>query len=220
MLKVVRCDDEDAPYDADSTLFVFGWALPWPFPISSGTFSSSAVAFGRRVYGAGERPFTQRAHHLFWRLKDAKYWVYYRWHPKHRYNVVKTDLPPGYYDEDKRLLHAAMACLVGYEQECKASGCHDEGDEARAILHWWRVERPADQAEEERLCTELYGPGTPPLQFEEDPSMPGMHRVIFPERSEEDEQKRKRMSELETKICEDEQKYLHRLIDMRLSMWT
>lgn len=38
--------------------------------------------------------------------------------------------------------------------------------------------------------------------------------------SDDDEEKQKRMWALREKIDEDEQKYLHRLIDIRPGMWT
>lgn len=44
-----------------------------------------------------------------WRLRDAKWWVLHRFHPKHRYHVHKSrTLSPEYYDTDTRILHHAF----------------------------------------------------------------------------------------------------------------
>jgi len=48
------------------------------------------------------------------RLKDMKWKVLHRFHPRHRYNIVKTELEPGYYDLDTRLMYACFALLVEY----------------------------------------------------------------------------------------------------------
>lgn len=41
-----------------------------------------------------------------WRLRDLKWAILHRFHPKHRYHVVKTSLKPGYYDTTDRILAA------------------------------------------------------------------------------------------------------------------
>lgn len=48
----------------------------------------------------------------FRQLSDLKWWFYHRFHPRHRYNIVKTGLPPGYYDTDTVLLHAMFSLLI------------------------------------------------------------------------------------------------------------
>lgn len=47
-------------------------------------------------------------------IEPIKYWIYYRIHPSHRYNVVKTGLKPGYYDADTRMIHACFTLLKEY----------------------------------------------------------------------------------------------------------
>ena len=44
-------------------------------------------------------------------FRDIKCWFLYRFHPKHRYNLVDTGLPPGYYDKDYLMLHACFHLL-------------------------------------------------------------------------------------------------------------
>ena len=50
---------------------------------------------------------------IFWcrvrhKLSRAKWWLLHRLHPRHRYHVVHTGLPPGYYDSDTLILHAVF----------------------------------------------------------------------------------------------------------------
>ncbi len=47
-------------------------------------------------------------------LRDIRYWFLYRFHTSHRYDVVHTGLSYGYYEVDKRLLHANFALLKGF----------------------------------------------------------------------------------------------------------
>ncbi len=46
--------------------------------------------------------------HTIARYQDAKYWVLHRFVPRHKYNVVYTNLKPGYYDLDTRMIHACF----------------------------------------------------------------------------------------------------------------
>jgi hypothetical protein len=46
-------------------------------------------------------------HRLIDRISDVKYWLYYRFHPKHRYNIIKIG-PPAYYDPDQKLEQAMI----------------------------------------------------------------------------------------------------------------
>ncbi len=48
------------------------------------------------------------------RYQNAKYWILHRFVPRHKYNVVYTDLKPGYYDLDTRMLHACFTLLEDY----------------------------------------------------------------------------------------------------------
>src|SRR5258708_84498 len=84
----------------------FGWLLR----------SSAARVLGWPVFGSGAPRYIRWLHHRFCKISDARHWLYYRLHPRHRYHVVVTELGYGYHDEDDRLLYAAMACLQGYIQ--------------------------------------------------------------------------------------------------------
>lgn len=53
------------------------------------------------------------------RLHTWKWWCYHRFVPRHRYNIVRTGLEPGYYDEDDLILHACFSLLERF--------CHNWG---------------------------------------------------------------------------------------------
>jgi hypothetical protein len=58
------------------------------------------------------RPFFK--YRAFRRIKDAKWAFKHRFVPRHQYNIVRTQLPPGYYDVDMRMMYACFALLVDY----------------------------------------------------------------------------------------------------------
>lgn len=200
--------------------FAIGWlSVPWPFPLAYGLHSSSAMVFGRPVYGAKAGAILRACYRAFRAASDAKYWLYYRLHPAHRYHMIDTKLGYGYHERDDQLLYGAMACLIGYVEDCERSGCHDPGDEARAILKWWREKRPADQAQHAKWMHELYSGGKNEMKFVETEN-PKLTEIVFDPMSDDDEAKRKAMWALDEQIHKDEQDHLHRLIEIRPSMWT
>lgn len=50
---------------------------------------------------------------------EAWWWVLHRVHPKHRYHVLKTGLPPGYHDPDKQLKYAMFTTVCSHLKEHK-----------------------------------------------------------------------------------------------------
>jgi hypothetical protein len=201
------------------TLSVGGVKLPWPWPIAYGLGSSSAVVFGWPVYGHDAPRIIRWFYSIFRRIDLAKYWLMYRLHPRHRYHLIDTGLGYGYHERDDTLLHGAMAVLIGYVEDCAATGCHDPGDEARAILHWWRVQRPADQAQHDKWMMELYS-GKNRMKTKPVEGQPKLQEIVFDPLSQDDAAKRDAMWALDKKIHDDEQAFLHRLVDIRPGMWT
>lgn len=153
--------------------------------------------------------------------KDARYWVRSRFHPKHRYHVIKTGLTPGYYDEDILILYGCMKLLERYidwhggEQKFEEftnellerpdvwGAVKDDMDpqvarqtEALYVYRWWKYERPANEKRLEDLWD-----------------------LIPSSREEARKHGYDDIHALENKIFEDEQKMLHRLIDIRHSLW-
>lgn len=81
------------------------------------------------------------------KLQYTYWWVKHRFHPKHRYHVIKPrTLEPGYYDARTLILHAQMDILADFYEHQKKYGHVDwEGDEdhsriwkeIEAIYNWW-----------------------------------------------------------------------------------
>jgi len=153
--------------------------------------------------------------------KDARYWVRSRFHPKYRYHVIKTGLKPGYYDEDILILYACMTLLERYidwhdgEQKFEEftkelqerpdvwGATKDDMDpqvvrqtEALAIYRWWKYDRLAD----EKRLEEFWD-------------------LVPHDRGEARKHGYDDIHALEAKIYDDEQRMLHRLINIRQSLW-
>jgi hypothetical protein len=232
-VKVFRLVDEDGgdnPY-GQRRLVALGLSVHWPFPIAGGLSGSGARILGYKIYGGAPPWLVKRwLFPFFRRLKDAKLWVMYRVVPRHQYHLIRTGLPPGYYDADTLMLHGAMAMLCRYvEDECggvdelgrftrdlRDPGKQDKNapdglEEAQAdrqteavtIYLWWKRQRPADHERHRTLLHSLYGRREIPAEFNGDGSAA-----------------RKALRAMEAKMHDDDQSMLHRLIDIRCSLWT
>lgn len=59
------------------------------------------------------------------RIKDIKYWFFYRFHPSHRYHVIRLNVKPNYYEVDDRLYLATMTLVKEFvEEEIKHNWRH------------------------------------------------------------------------------------------------
>jgi hypothetical protein len=67
------------------------------------------------------------------KLSRLKWWILHRFHPKHKYNVIKLKLEPGYYDWDVRIIHATFE-LFSEWMECNECEYPEGFDE---IESWW-----------------------------------------------------------------------------------
>ena len=85
--------------------------------------------------------FTHRLSNAWWALR-------HRFDPRHRYNIVRTGLPPGYYDVDDRMFHvcfhlfAEMMPMAIEKWDMEASPHKEIWDEAKVIYQWWTEVRP------------------------------------------------------------------------------
>ena len=242
---MIKVSDEidDHVHGRRRTIALLGKKFPWPFPIASGLRGSSATVFGWPVYGASAPAYVKKAHRFFYKMNDIRYWLIYRLIKKHQYHIVRTDLKPGYYDVDTVMLHACMKLLCHYiEDECGGSfklnkftqelrkpGSEGHGprevverqadyqSEAVEIYHWWKFERPSDLKRQDELLTALYGNRhllTKPTEH------PQLHELVFDEFKGHELEMENELRNLERKIDNDEQSMLHRLIDIRKSLWT
>lgn len=151
-------------------------------------------------------------------VRDARYWLRSRFHPRYRFHVVNTGLPPGYHDCDSRMLHACMALLSEYVEH-EHDGAeelsqfsvslranpdpHAEGadlrqadlqDEAVAIYRWWKHERPADLSARQDSLMKWYR---------------SKGEAAYAE-----------FRRLEEKVLSDEESMLLRLMAIRRTLWT
>ena len=207
---------------------------------------SSSRVLGIPVFG--NRHFDRRwfkltvlpLYRFFRSAQDAKNWVRYRTIKRHKYHLVDTRLGPGYYDQDTRMLHACFSLLGDYieeeggadklaqwSQELMAEpdknapegmqmGQAQRQNEALSLWRWWTVEKPADEKLRDELLHDLYGN----RRLRTRPVMGGeLEEILLPEFTEDERTKEKRFRALEAKIDDDEQVMLHRLIDIRGSLW-
>jgi len=218
---------------------MYGW-----FDFSGG---SNAGIFGIGIYGGriGRKDWWRECLvKPVWRVghaaHNAKWKVLHRLHPAHRYHMVDTGLTPAYYDVDTLMLNACFTLLCRYvEREMGGAeeiekfnreltqspdpnapdgwenGQVDRQAESVKLYRWWKTERHADQKRCDEMLTKLYG------RARETVKINGVwtSRVVTPW-SEEDEALEPVFRALEKKIDDDEQQMLHRLIDIRRSLWT
>jgi hypothetical protein len=90
------------------------------------------------------------------KIKDLKWKVYHRFHPRHKYNVVRTELEPGYYDLDMRMLYACFALLVNYVEIEMSWGSKKYRDREKGLENLdytinFNSKLPADHNEWDRM---------------------------------------------------------------------
>jgi hypothetical protein len=208
-----------------------GFGTAWSWNFWRVTRGSGSVLFG--FYPYEEHTVIQYTVYPLYRVllarQDAVRWFKYRFLKIHMHHIVFTGLEPGWHDKDNVMLHACFKLLTDFVEkehygaealqkftnELKAeSNPHappeqiknqcDRQKEILALYHWWTVQRPSDL----KLCDEqlhqLYGKD---FSFKL-------------KANEEVEQKRQEHDDFEAKIEADEQVMLHRLIDIRQSLWT
>lgn len=198
------------------------------------------------VYGGGYSPrlralVVKPLHRIGRTLNKAKYWVLWRYHPRHQYNVIRTGLAPGYYDEDTLILHGCFAMLERYMKwhggdealekfsaellakpdpnapEGLQEGQANRQNEAVALYRWWKIEKPADEKRRDDLLMHLYGN----RKLETKPTEhPNLFELVTPKFVGSEADLHKEFRALERKIDADEQAMLHRLINIRRSLWT
>lgn len=213
------------------------------FDFSSG---SAAAVFGVPVYGDSSgrwwhRAFVRPAFRVGNRVRRAVWRLRYRFDPRHRYHVVDTGLPPGYHEPETLMLNAAFALLrrhvegrmggvANMRAHTQALLAHpdpnapdgvqeiqaDRQAEAVALYMWWTETLPALKARRKELMGGLYG-GKRRMLFGKDEK--GMARVAIRGFDEREERLYAEAKEIEARIEREEQEMLHRLVDVRPSLW-
>lgn len=69
-----------------------------------------------------------------WRLRDAKWNLIHRFHPNHKYHIIKTSLKPGYYDTTERMLFALGDDFAAFYERILSGESHTVWDFSDAEL--------------------------------------------------------------------------------------
>jgi len=175
------------------------------------------------------------------KIDRAYDWLRYRLVPRHQYHLVNTGLKPAYYDCDTLMLNACFALLCRYvedemggedairrlNQQLLLTPDHnapeglESGQAARQasavdLYVWWKRTKPADEKEYDRMLAHLYGRKRSMKKQEDGTSVYSTDEPW----TDEDKAMNVKFRALEDKIDTDEQAMLHRLIDIRRSLWT
>lgn len=167
------------------------------------------------------------------RLRDIKWWVFHRFHPKHRYHVIKPrTLTPGYADPDIQMVHACFDLLSQYVEKRVIDGKGvtpqdireaESGEaewliaqrkweqEAWQIWMWWLGylkkddiwEQVPDLTPEEHKTYRRLKDNQEPLP----PSLADYEQAII------------RVGEIEQKWEDELTEYFHRLVDIHRHLW-
>lgn len=157
------------------------------------------------------------------KLRDAKWWLFHRFHPSHRYHVIKFG-KPGWYDRDHAMLLVCFQLLDEFLTkenvgtiDWTATPDHRHGMTEMRLLHfWWKHQRAADIKERDDLFRRIYDDSkrnspTGELDWIDDPT-------LF-ERFDE-HPLRADYENLNDYVETIDQKQLKRLIEIREFMWT
>lgn len=226
-----------------------GFSMYWPFPIASMLHSSEAVVFGSRVFRNQAR-WIKLPYRMFCSISDAKYWCKYRMFPTRYHWVDTGLRPGYHDPDETMLYAAMsclgryikemggtdeidkfntklrdpkshnvnaagfMNQEVGIQENAQAA----RQNEAATIWRWWTVERPADQKRHKDLLMYLYGSDKKRVSWK--PAGNDLMEAVIRPFEGEEETLHNEFRQLEDKIEEDEQKMLHRLVEIRESLWT
>ena len=133
-------------------------------------------------------------------------------------------LKKGWHDKDEILLHAAFQLLVDFIEKERperigwnANKMHrDAWREIKSLYKWWKEKRPARHSplDDKKLLK-------PPLKFKKIPGSK-FSQLVQPDRKKYAAYYRamKRDGRLEKQWYEEDQRNLHRLIEVRGFLWT
>lgn len=214
-------------------------------PMFYGLSGSAARVFGVDVYGGPDtlikKAIILPVHRIALRIHNVLWAVRHRFHPRHRYNMIKTGLPPGYYDVDTLMLHGCFSLLCRYvEDECGGAddllkwtkdlmsnpdhnapdGCLENQAngqlKALELYLWWKHELPAMKKRRNDLMDILYSSPivTEPVEGS------NLLRVVRRNLTDEDVALHSELDEIKTRIEKESDEMLHRLIKIRGGLWT
>jgi hypothetical protein len=143
-----------------------------------------------------------------------------------KYLKIKALEKNQWYDKDVILLHAAFQVLVDFMEKEKPGEIVDWSEnevhanawkEMQELYHWYVKERPArvDPLDDPNLKF-------PPLEFEDVPGKPNLKMLVEYDHEEYADYRAalEKCWELENEWNKEDQDNLHRLIEIRLFLWT
>lgn len=173
-----------------------------------------------------KRHIQGRALRWVWRVQDALWGLAYRVLPRYRYHWLPTGMKPGRNLLRERQLHAMFHSFARfYEHQASTRSPVDwGGDEPHAkafqemaeLYQWWTQERPARTLQLRALRAR------PDFQ---DPALKGQFLSLFDKgfaKHPEILAWKQRLSQreaLQVAAEEEDQRMLHRLVDVRLFLW-
>lgn len=173
----------------------------------------------------------QRKWDRFWaRVRDAKWWVLHRVAPRHRYNLLRTGLPPGYYDLDERILHAVFNGLVGFVEVENPSVNYDSKLSTPREIGLerldWEISLKCDESCNFKPGDEHYGePTSQSLSAAEQKALYLWWKDVRPNRANPyddcvPERDYKKIHDIEAAYDAEDEAMLVRLMKIRQSLWT
>lgn len=160
------------------------------------------------------------------KAQDLWWAVQYRLNPRHRYHVLPTGLRPGLHQLREQQLHAMFHSFARFYErqvhpDCQADWQGDEPhaktfEEMAALYRWWTQERPAQVRAREQLLRE---------QTFQDPVLQDDFLAVFDEDYQDHPEvlawraASKRRQEMERFDQEEDQRMLHRLVNIRAFLW-
>jgi hypothetical protein len=138
--------------------------------------------------------------------------------------TIRT-LKPGWHDKDEVMLHAVFQLLVDFVEQEHPDKYIDWGHdnahrqawkEIRNLYRWWTTTRPSrrDPLDDKKIAK-------PPLRFEQIAGTT-FRRLVTPDKKKYAAyyQTLKQHTRLEQKWREEDQRNLHRLVEIREFLWT
>lgn len=134
---------------------------------------------------------------------------------KERYRLMIRSLSKDYHDPVELMLHANFQILVDFIEKEKPEEvvnwdyCREHAfvrNEFRSLYYWWKIGRPAAQKYYNRLLREQY-----PYRKKYE-----LNKII----AKDGKAGINKLHKFETFLTNKDQRQLHRLIKIRLNLWT
>jgi hypothetical protein len=206
-------------------------------------FSSSMSHFlGIAIYGRHQRKWWRTCLVMpLWKLgriiHRRKMRLLYRFHPAYRFHVIDTGLNPGPHSSERLILHASFSILMNsmrfrygnleqLEAQLKSLKDSPTGnnphefitsevdfcEELTDLVQWWTITRPLDLEKAKNLSKTVYGDVHLVTITDE---KTGLKSLEFSASAPEHKEQKKELRALRKKIAIEEDRMLHRLINIR-----